>query len=156
MNKVLKVHFSSGKDDWETPQDLFDALDKEYNFQWDACASEFNTKVLGCYFDEKDNALNQEWFKTSEIFWMNPPYSKIKDWLKKAYEESQKGCTVVCLIPARTDTRAFHDYCMKAHTIELIKGRLKFVGAKASAPFPSAIVVFKPGNNIPIFKTRLK
>lgn len=75
---------------------------------------------------------------------MNPPYSQIADWIKKAYEESLKGVTVVCLIPSRTDTRYWHSYCMKASEIRFIKGRLKFSNNKNSAPFPSAIVIFRP------------
>ena len=74
---------------------------------------------------------------------MNPPYGRtIKQWMKKAYESSLAGATVVCLVPARTDTNWWHDYAMKGD-IEFIKGRLKFGGSKNSAPFPSAVVVFK-------------
>lgn len=138
----LKVHFSSKKHDWTTPQDLFDKLDAIYNFEWDAAASADNTKVVGCYFDEQDDALTQDWSKTATCFWLNPLYGRtIGKWVQKAYEESLKGCTVVCLLPARTDTRYFHEYCTKG-TIEFIKGRLKFGGSKNSAPFPSMIVVF--------------
>lgn len=138
--------FSSATDMWSTPQDLFDSLDKEFGFSLDACATNENTKCA-VYFTPEDNALVQKWhgFKT---VWMNPPYGRtIKDWVKKAYEESQLGCTVVCLVPARTDTRWFHDYCMKGE-IRYIRGRLKFGGHKNSAPFPSAIVIFrKPPHN---------
>jgi len=73
----------------------------------------------------------------------NPPYSKIKDWVKKCYDEAATGATVVLLIPARTDTRYFHDYIYKQHEIRFIKGRLKFGDSKNSAPFPSMIVVMK-------------
>lgn len=75
---------------------------------------------------------------------MNPPYGRaIGDWLKKAYEESKQPNTkVVCLIPSRTDTKYWHDYCMKASEIRLVKGRLKFGDSKNSAPFPSALVIF--------------
>ena len=79
---------------------------------------------------------------------MNPPYGRdIKHWIKKAYEEGQKPNTiVVCLIPSRTDTKYWHDYCMKAWNIHFVKGRLKFKNDNAgnnSAPFPSAVIVFK-------------
>ena len=84
--------------------------------------------------------------KVSPItFWMNPPYGReIGKWMKKAYEESQQGCTVVCLVPSRTDTAWWHDYAMKADEIRYIRGRLKFQGAENSAPFPSAVVIFRP------------
>ena len=75
--------------------------------------------------------------------WLNPPYGRtIGAWVKKAYEESQKpGTFVVCLLPARTDTAWFHDYCKKGY-IQFIRGRLKFGNSKNSAPFPSMIVFF--------------
>lgn len=74
---------------------------------------------------------------------MNPPYGRtIKQWMQKAYESSLKGATVVCLVPARTDTAWWHDFAMKGE-IEFIRGRLKFGGHKNSAPFPSAVVVFR-------------
>ena len=77
------------------------------------------------------------------VCWMNPPYGRtIGNWMKKAYESSLEGATVVCLVPARTDTGWWHNYAMKGD-IEFIKGRLKFGGSKNSAPFPSAVVVFK-------------
>jgi site-specific DNA-methyltransferase (adenine-specific) len=79
---------------------------------------------------------------------MNPPYGReIGQWVKKAYESSKKGAIVVALLPARTDTKWFHDYVMKAREVRLIRGRVKFVGAKASAPFPSMAVVFSPGDH---------
>lgn len=78
---------------------------------------------------------------------MNPPYGRqIGIWVKKAKETARQGkATVVCLLPARTDTAWWHDYVMKANEIRLIRGRLKFGDGKGSAPFPSAIVVFKKG-----------
>ncbi len=86
---------------------------------------------------------------------MNPPYQKkqkgqpgIGDFIKKAYEESLKDCTVVCLLPARTDTIWWHDYCIKAKEIRFLKGRIKFIGGASSATFPSAIVIFKKWNEI--------
>jgi hypothetical protein len=90
------------------------------------------------------DGLQQKW---KGVCWMNPPYGKeIKKWMKKAYESSLEGATVVCLVPSRTDTKWWHEYAMKGE-IEFIKGRLKFGGSKNSAPFPSAVVVFK-GNNL--------
>jgi site-specific DNA-methyltransferase (adenine-specific) len=137
---IDKVLFSTGKDDWETPEDLFNHFNKIFNFDLDVCADKKNKK-LKRYLSEKDNALIKDWDKKN---WCNPPYSNGNQWkfIRKAYEESLKGKLTVCLIPARPDTKAWHDYVMKADHIQYIKGRLRFVGAKSSAPFPSCIVIF--------------
>lgn len=135
---------SSLTDQWATPQSFFDELDKEFGFTLDACASKWNHKVDN-YFDEETNALIQDW---TGIVWMNPPYGRtIKHWMKKAYESSREGATVVCLIPARTDTAWWHDYAAKGE-VRFIRGRIKFVDESGNgtnpAPFPSAVVIFKP------------
>ena len=137
INKGL---FTSNTGEWETPQGLFDKLNKEFSFNLDVCATDENTKC-SCYWTKEQDGLKQEWRGTC---WMNPPYGReIGRWVKKAYEESLKcTTTVVCLLPARTDTRWFHDYCFKGK-IRFIKGRLKFGNSKNSAPFPSAIVIFR-------------
>lgn len=138
INKAL---FTSNKEDWETPQYLFDELDKEFDFDIDVCADDKNCKVSD-YFSKELNGLNQSW--GGQICWLNPPYGrKIGEWVKKAYEESQKGATVVCLLPSRTCTRWFHDYCLKGE-VRFIKGRFHFSNTKWNAPFPSMIVVFRP------------
>lgn len=134
------VMFSSKSPDWETPQDFFDRLNAEFNFDLDVCATSDNAKCEK-YFSPLDNALAQKW---EGICWMNPPYGRqIQRWVKKAYESSLEGATVVCLLPARTDTRWFHRYCL-AGEIKFIKGRLKFGKDSGNAPFPSMIVVFRP------------
>ena len=140
----MNVHFSSEKDEWETPQDLFDELNREFGFDVDVCATRENAK---CDAYIANNSLELDWFDPerdpAKVFWMNPPYGRqVGKWVKKAYEESQKGATVVCLLAARTDTKWFHDYCVKGE-VRFIKGRLKFGGAKNAAPFPSMIVVFR-------------
>lgn len=130
--------FTSNTDLWATPQGFFDKLNKEFSFTLDVCATDENAKCEK-YYTETDDGLAQEW---SGICWMNPPYGReIGKWVKKAYESSLTGATVVCLLPSRTDTKWWHDYCMKGE-IRFIKGRLKFGDSKNSAPFPSAIVVF--------------
>jgi len=135
----MNVHFSSESAEWETPQDLFDELNDIYNFELDVCATDKNTKC-DRYYTKRDDGLSQDW---TGVCWMNPPYGReIGKWIKKAYESSLRGSTVVCLIPSRTDTAWWHDYCMNGE-ITFIRGRLKFGGCKNSAPFPSAIVVFK-------------
>lgn len=138
---VSKVLFSSNTGEWSTPQDLFDILDHIYKFKLDPCASKSNHKTKK-YYNKKQDGLSFDWCKDSPVF-MNPPYGReIKLWVKYAYEQALKGCIVVCLLPSRTDTIWWHEYCMKGD-ITFIKGRLKFSGATNCAPFPSAIVVFK-------------
>ncbi len=135
INKGL---FTSNTDDWATPQDFFDKLNREFNFELDVCASDTNHKCSK-YFTVEDDGLKQEW---KGICFMNPPYGRvIGEWVKKAYESSLNGATVVCLVPARTDTTWWHRYCMKGE-VRLVRGRLKFGDGLNSAPFPSAVVIF--------------
>ena len=135
INKAL---FSSDKEEWETPQDLFDTLNAEFNFTVDVCALPCNAKCKKYYTPEK-NGLLQNW--DNEIAWCNPPYGKtVSEWVKKA---SQSKNTVVMLLPARTDTKWFHEYIYNKSEIRFLKGRLKFGGAQNSAPFPSMIVIFR-------------
>ena len=138
----IKVMFQSVTPEWETPQDLFDSLDAKYHFDLDPASTDDNAKCKN-HFTVHDNGLSKNW--GGQTVWLNPPYGReIVKWVKKAYEESQKPkTTVVCLLPARTDTKWFHDYCKRGQ-IEFIRGRLKFGNSKSSAPFPSMIVVFKP------------
>lgn len=140
--------YTSNSEEWGTPQGLFNKLNKEFNFTFDICASKENAKYPKYYTKEED-ALKQKW---EGVIWMNPPYGrKIGIWVKKAKEAAtQRKATVVCLLPARTDTAWWHDYVMKANEIRLIRGRLKFGDGKGSAPFPSAIVIFKKGSTSPI------
>lgn len=142
MNR--KAMFSSCKDDWETPQRLFDDLDKEFGFDLDVCATKDNAKCKS-YFTKEQNGLTQEWRGTC---WMNPPYGRsIGKWMQKAYESAEKGfATIVCLVPSRTDAAWWHDYAMKGE-IRFIRGRVRFEGAKENAPFPSAVVIFREKNN---------
>ena len=148
MNNDLM--FSSNKDSWETPQSLFDELDKEFNFTLDVAASQSNTKC-GIYYDDDFNALDSAWYGN---VWCNPPYSRglQKKFIKKAYDEfwSDEGGyveTLVMLLPARTDTIAFHEYIYGKAEIRFIKGRLKFevngVPSKNAAPFPSMLVIYR-------------
>jgi len=138
MNKMA-VHFSSATDLWSTPQEFFDSLISEFSFGLDVCALPENAKCRR-YFTPEQNGLAQRW---RGICWMNPPYGReIAAWVRKAYESARGGATVVCLLPARTDTAWWHDYCVKGE-IRFIRGRLKFGGSKFSAPFPSALVIFR-------------
>ena len=141
MSTKMAVHFSSETDEWPTPQDFFDKLNEEFHFTLDVCATPENAKCPR-YYTKRENGLLQKW---EGVCWMNPPYGReIGQWVKKAYESAIGGATVVCLLPARTDTSWWHDYCMKGE-VRFIRGRLKFGGASENAPFPSAVVIFRPG-----------
>jgi phage N-6-adenine-methyltransferase len=133
--------FSSKDMTWETPKDLFDKLNKVFNFKLDVCAVPQTAKCDN-YFTPEIDGLKQDW---KGYCWMNPPYGREQiRWINKAYDETIKNySTVVCLIPARPDTKVWHETIFpNATAICFIKGRLKFSGCKDSAPFPSAIVVF--------------
>lgn len=142
----MKVHFSSETNEWATPQKFFDVLNEEFNFTLDPCSTKENAKC-NKFYTKEDDGLSKSW--VGETVFMNPPYGKeIKHWVEKAYNEveisrERERTVVVCLIPARTDTRYWHDYIFgKAKEIQFIKGRLKFGDGKGSAPFPSAVVIF--------------
>jgi len=133
--------FSSKTDQHSTPQDFFDKLDDVFHFDLDLCA-DINNRKCEVFYGVEDSGLDQEWIGT---LWCNPPYGReIGKWVKKAYESARdNSATVVCLLPARTDTKWFQDYCLNAEHV-FIRGRLKFGDAVNSAPFPSVVVVFRP------------
>jgi phage N-6-adenine-methyltransferase len=135
----LSVHFSSATDVWSTPPELFAALDAIFHFTLDVCATPDNAKCPR-YFTAADDGLAQDWLG---VCWMNPPYGRtIGKWMHKALVESSKHrATVVCLVPARTDTKWWHDYAARGEIL-FLRGRLKFGDAESSAPFPSALVTF--------------
>ena len=135
--------FSSNSDEWATPQKIFDDLNNEFDFTLDACATGDNHKC-NKYFTKAEDGLKQSW-GGYKVF-CNPPYSKISEWVKKAYYESFKPDTViVLLIPARTDTKYFQEYIYHRAEIRFLKGRLHFNNSKNAAPFPSMIVIFRAG-----------
>lgn len=133
------VFYSSKTDMWATPQDFFDALDAEFHFTLDACAVKENAKCEAYYTPEQDG-LDQPW--TGRV-WCNPPYGRnVGQWVKKAHDTASGGGFVVMLLPARTDTRWFHDYIYGKTEVRFIKGRLKFGSCQNAAPFPSMVVIF--------------
>lgn len=133
------VMFSSKSDLWETPQDLFDKLDAEFRFTLDVCALPENAKCPKYYTPEQDG-LSQPW---TGVVWCNPPYGRdVGAWVRKAAQSALEGATVVMLLPARTDTAWYQDYIDPFVRPRFIRGRLKFGGAKNSAPFPSMVVAF--------------
>ena len=127
-----KLMFSSMTDEWRTPQSIFNQLDKEFNFDSDPCPM-------------KDNPLKENLILWGKSVFVNPPYSQIKDWVEDCYDYHIKFplCTVVLLIPSRTDTIYWHKYIMKAKEIRFIKGRLRFGNSKNCAPFPSCVVIYR-------------
>lgn len=142
--KNLDVMYSSKSDEWSTPQSFFNELDREFHFDLDAAASKENHKCSR-YFTIQDDGITQNW-GGCRVF-CNPPYSQIEKWAAKAfYETKQDNTLVVMLIPARTDTKYFHNYIQGRSEIRFVKGRLKFGNSKNSAPFPSMVVIWKgPG-----------
>lgn len=147
--KTISTLMSSSNDDWGTPQELYDYLDELFKFDLDVCADWSNAKAE-YYYDEELDGLKQRWFGNC---WMNPPYSKpskkmnkpgLIHWIDKAIKESRKkrvNC-VVALLPARTETNWYYKIWKNADLIVFLRGRLKFGGAKSSAPFPSVVAVF--------------
>ncbi|MDE2125281.1 MAG: adenine methyltransferase [Armatimonadetes bacterium] len=138
----LAVHFSSRTDLWATPADFFARFNDEFQFTLDVCALPENAKCER-FFTPAEDGLSQQW---TGVCWMNPPYGRaIRHWVEKAYHSARAGATVVCLLPARTDTKWWHTWVKPFGETRFIQGRLKFGNCKNSAPFPSAIVIFRPG-----------
>jgi phage N-6-adenine-methyltransferase len=134
------VHFRSKTHLWSTPPEFFRALDQEFGFELDVCALPENAKCER-YFSPKEDGLKQNW---QGVCWMNPPYGReISRWVEKAYLSAAAGATVVCQLPARTDTQWWHRFVMQASEVRYIPGRLKFGENANSAPFPSAVVIFR-------------
>jgi len=130
--------FASVRSDWETPDWLFQRLDDEFHFDCDVAADADNAKVIK-YINHETDALSVRW---SGRCWLNPPYGEgLGKWAKKAWQEACGGALVVMLIPARTNTTWWHDYCMKAKEIRFLRGRPKFGNAKHGLPQPLAIVI---------------
>lgn len=139
MPKVNQTWFNRSKVDYETPSEIFDPLHTEFGFTLDVCATPSNAKCER-YFTAEVDGLNQRW---DGVCWMNPPFGKaMKAWVKKAFEEWKKGATVVCLLPARTNTAWWHDWVMQGE-VRFIRGEVKFAGFDRGLWMPMAIVVFK-------------
>lgn len=138
---INKGMMSSNSNEWATPVEFFENLNKKYNFTLDPCATKENAKCIK-YYTIEDNGLTKDW--TGERVFCNPPYGReISNWVEKCYEENERNNTfIVMLIPARTDTSYFHKYIYNKQEIIFIKGRLKFNDGKNPAPFPSMLVIF--------------
>jgi len=139
---ISETLFSSATDEWRTPPNFFAKLNRRYRFDLDPCATAENA-TCPLYFTKEQDGLAQDW-GTHRVF-CNPPYGrKIGKWARKCFEASQNGALVVLLVPARTDTRWFHDWVQGKADIEFISRRLRFGGAKMNAPFPSMLAVYHP------------
>jgi phage N-6-adenine-methyltransferase len=140
---ISKALYSSRSEGWPTPQQFFDALQREFRFTLDPCATESNAKC-GRFFTKRHDGLTRDWGR-HRVF-CNPPYGRTMTlWARKCYDASRRGALVVLLAHARTDTRWFHDWVYgKADDIRFVRGRLKFGDGRQSAPFPSLVAVFRP------------
>jgi phage N-6-adenine-methyltransferase len=135
-------HSMRGQDEWGTPASLFKELDDRFHFTLDPCATPENAKCA-VYFTKEMDGLQEDW---SGTVFMNPPFSRCQEWVAKAWHESLRGVTVVCLLPARVDTDWWHRYVVDGNAeIAWIRGRVKYDGGKHNAPFSSVIVIFHPG-----------
>lgn len=142
MGDFDKNRFKSTNQSWETPDDLFQKIDSMFHFTRDVCASSINYKCLD-YYTEEDSCLDKTW---DGVNWMNPPYKNMKQFIKKAFDERNNAVTV-CLIPARTNTKWWHEYCMKGEIL-FICGRPKFKGCIHGLPQPLVLVIFGRGSGI--------
>ena len=139
MPEVKQTWFDRKKTVYETPPEIFEPLDAEFKFDLDVCAIAENAKC-DIFFSPEDNGLERAWKGTC---WMNPPFGReMKNWVKKAYLEWKNGCTVVALLPARTNTAWWHDWVMKGEQ-RFIRGEVKFVGYDRGLWMPMAIVIWK-------------
>ena len=153
------VMFGRATDEWRTPESFFCEMAAEFAFDVDAASTAENGWVDGEYFgpdhhypEQRDALAVPNWRVYGKTFWLNPPYSQCRAFIAKAAEEARKGCTVVCLVPARTDTRWWHASVWNAEThqprpgveLRFLKGRLKYGGATEGAPFPSVLIIFRP------------
>lgn len=127
---MKRIPMTSMSQEWRTPRAFYQALNSEFDFDFDPCPTETDYALDGLSCDWGDRNF------------VNPPFKDIKEWIRKGYREHLKGKAVVFLIPSRTDTAWWHNYIMKASEIRFIRGRLRYEGAKFNAPFPSCVVIF--------------
>ena len=134
------IFLSSQTVEWATEQAFFDQVNREFGFTVDVAANASNAKC-DRFYDIESDGLMQDW--DGETVWCNPPYGdRIKDWMYKA---ATSEATTVLLVPARTDVKWFHEIVLPRAEVRFIKGRLRFGGSKDPAPFPTMLVIFRPG-----------
>lgn len=144
-----KTSESAKSIEWGTPPEIFEPLHKEFNFTLDVCASEGNKKCEK-YYSKMEDGLFQNW--SGEICWMNPPFGRLVQlWVKKALEESLSGATVVCLIPAKTNTNWWHELVIGRAEIRFVRGRIKFIRdgkqTTQALPWPMAVLIYRAGGD---------
>lgn len=136
---MTSARTNTGRDDWQTPECVLERVRRVGPIDIDPCTSADNPAGAARYYTPSHDGLAQSWYAPGGIAYVNPPYSRCLDWIAKCAAEAERGCQIIALVPARTDTR-WWQHCWTADAICFWRGRLKFVGAPASAPFPSAIV----------------
>jgi site-specific DNA-methyltransferase (adenine-specific) len=152
MKKEVKQSWFKAKShEYETPDSIFVPLNREFRFTLDVAANNLNAKCES-FYSKDDDGLSQDW--GINVCWMNPPFGRVmKSWVKKAYESALNGATVVCLLPVRSNTVWWHEYCMRAAEIRLIRGEVKFKGHSNGLWLPLAIVVFHNKSFKPTIKS---
>lgn len=115
-----------GRQDWETPWELFDKLDRHFNFTIDAAATPDNTKC-DRWLTEYDDALVQD--LSGEVIFCNPPYQDVLPWVNKFIEWSKYNM-VVALLQDKTDTLWFKKLFSEAYELRFLHGRVSFIGTK--------------------------
>jgi phage N-6-adenine-methyltransferase len=139
---ATRIYHKSLRYDWETPSAVFAEYDAEFHFTLDVCATAENAKCPR-FFSPEQNGLLQDW--GDDVCWMNPPYGpQIGAWMEKAWRSSLAGATVVCLVPARTGPRWWHDWVKGKAAVRERQGRITFVGAPNPAGFDSVAVIYRP------------
>ena len=127
--------------EWSTPPWFFEEIQAEFPCTLDVCATRSNAKCAR-YFTPDDDGLTQDWGQA--VCWMNPPFDRtLPAWMAKASQSAQHGATVVCLVPASTDSQWWQQYALRGE-IRYLPRRLKFSGSRHNAPFPCALVIFRP------------
>lgn len=137
--RVDQSWFNAKSVEYETPDNIWHPLDKEFGFTLDVAATPGNAKCKK-YYTAADDGLKQDW---SGVCWMNPPYGRVmKTWVRKAHSEWKRGVTVVALIPARTNTGWWHDCVQDIATVRFIRGEVAFKGFERGLWMPMCVVIW--------------
>ncbi len=127
-----------------TPWDFFRLLDKEFSFTFDLAADSANTKCH-LHFNEQDNSLAQDWADIWGWAFLNPPFANIEPWVRKCYEESQRGAKIVALLPASVGSRWFAEWVWGKCELRFLTGRLTFIGHDKPYPKDLMLAIYAKG-----------